>query len=132
MDCLIRVESHEDPIAQDANLEEYQEAWAVSPLLHTRLMTMVKDISFNIVDSTEGNGIEAWRLLSRKWNPTTHARCAQLVAEIISFRISRNEEVLSSLVKWEAKISTLQRDHKETMSDKMKIGCLLMVLPKSL
>lgn len=35
-------------------------------------------------------------------------------------------------MKWEAKISTLQRDHKETMFEKMKIGCIFMVFPKSL
>ena len=44
VDCLIPVESHEDPIPPGANLKEFQDTWTISPILHTRLMTMVKDV----------------------------------------------------------------------------------------
>ena len=72
----------------------------------------MRDVPVNIVESIGGIGIEAWRLFSRKWHPMTHAGCSQLVADIISFRTTKSDEVLSAQAKWEAEIAILQRDHK--------------------
>ena len=128
-DCLVRIETLEFPIPVSMDLQDVNPLWELSPLLASRLTGLTRGVSFSMVESTEGNGIEAWRLLSKKYNPTTHARCAQLVFDIMSFRISKSGDVLASLVKWEAEIASLQRDHQEVLSDKLKIGFLLNVLP---
>ena len=131
-DSLIKIETVESPIPASMDLQDFNPLWELSPLLASRLTGLTRDVSFCMAESTEGNGIEAWRLLSKKYNPTTHARCVHLVSDIISFRISKSDDVLTSLVKREAKIASLQSDHKEVLSGKLKTGFLLTVLPQKL
>ena len=128
-DTLVNAEGEENELTLERLGEQTK---LLTPLLYSRLMTLMRDMSFSIVETTDGNGVEAWRLLSRKFNPTTHARCVQMVTEIISHKIHKNEEVLTSLVKWEAKVVALARDHKEVFSEKLKIGFLMKIFPQGL
>lgn len=80
---------------------------------------------FSIVESCDGNGLEAWRILSKKYTPTTHARCVQLMAAIISSKIGKSEEVLGAIVRWGAMVSTPSKDHQEHLSEKLKLAFLL-------
>ncbi len=47
-------------------------------------------------------------------------------------KITKNEEVLSALVRWEAMISTLARDHKEVLSERVRTALLVRILPDKL
>ena len=85
-----------------------------------------------MVESAEGNGIEAWRLLSQKYNPRTHSRCLQLVRSISNFRVPRMDDVLTGLVRWEAPVAMPARDHKEVLSEKLRTALMISILPQTL
>ena len=96
---------------------DYQSALDNQHILHARLVSLMPGVSFTIVESSGGEGIEAWRLFSEKYNPRTHSRCVQLVLGITDHKIARLEDVLASVVRWEAQVAFLARDHKETLSE---------------
>ena len=76
-----------------------------------------------------------WKLgvfYRRRYNPRTHSRCVQLVNSIINYKVHRVEDVLSSLVRWESLIAVLARDHKEVLSEKMRVALLVKILPNAL
>ena len=100
--------------------------------MHNRLLSLVSSTSFQIVQSCDGNGLEAWRLLSRRFNPTTPASCVSLMTQIINFKVARTEEVLSAIVRWDALVMSLERDHGEQLSEKMRVAFLLKAVPTSL
>ena len=76
--------------------------------------------------------MESWRLLAQKYNPRTHARCVQMLRKIGTFTISKMEDVLSGTVRWEGMVAVLARDHKEVLSDKIRIALLISILPNGL
>lgn len=88
----------------------YQEALDMQHIAHARLVSLTTGVSFLIVESSAGSGLDAWRLLSQKYNPRTHSQCVQLVNNIINYKIHRVEDVLSSLVRWESLVAMLARD----------------------
>ena len=57
---------------------DYQLALDLQHVLHARLVSLTTGVSFTIVESSNGEGIEAWRLLSQKHNPRTHSRWSNL------------------------------------------------------
>lgn len=95
-DTLANAEGEENELTVDRLGVETKQ---LTPMFYSRPMTLMRDVSLSIVEATNGNGVEAWRLLPRDFNPTTHARCVQMVTEIISHKFHKNEEVFTSLGK---------------------------------
>ena len=110
----------------------YQEALDLQHVIHARLVALTTGVSFTIVESSAGSGLEAWRLLAQKYNPRTHSRCVQLVNSIINYKIHRIDDVLTGLVRWESMVAMLARDHKEVLSEKMQVALLVKILPNTL
>ena len=73
-----------------------------------------------IVESSQGNGVEAWRQLSQTYDPMTDARFAHLVISVVGSRLAKNADVQFSLVSWERQMLRIEKDHKETISPKIK------------
>ena len=93
-----KAEVSDSPIRAESVLEgdpNFQEALDLQHVINARLVSMTTNVSFALVESVEGNGIEAWRLLSQKYKPRAHSRCVQLVRKIGNFSISRMADVLS-------------------------------------
>lgn len=98
-EAMLRAEAeitHIDTRLMDPN---WIEAFVLSPALHTRLLSLTSGVSFQVVHATNGNGLEAWRQLATKFNPTTPASCVSLMTQIINFRITTSEDVLSAIVR---------------------------------
>ena len=131
-DAMLRAEAEIVPIDTQRMDPNWAEALYLSPALHTRLLSLTSGVSFQVVNATNGNGLEAWRLLAKKFNPTTPASCVALMTQIINFRITKSEDVLSAIVRWESLLTTLSRDHKEELSETMKIAFLLKAPPTAL
>ena len=45
---------------------DYQAAFDIQHILHARLVSLTTGVSFTIMESSSGEGIEAWRVLSQK------------------------------------------------------------------
>lgn len=128
------LETSEVPVQPEKVLEtdpSYQEALGLQYSLHSRLVSLTTGVSFAIVESSGSYGLEAWRLLTQKYNPRTHAGCVQMLRRIGTFSIPKVEDVLTGIVRWESMVAILARGHKEVLSDKMRMALLISILPTS-
>ena len=79
------------------------------------------------------NGLEAWRTLSKRYDPMTSMRGLQVMMKVmLPPKIGKNHDVQSHINRWEGWVHTLKRDFKETVSDMMKIGILIHMVPDQL
>ena len=83
----------------------------LSAVLHSRLVGFTSKEALPIFGSTQGNGIEAWRQLSRRFDPQTDARLASLIMNIIGFKMDKTHDIQASLVSWGAALLPLHCDH---------------------
>ena len=81
----------------------------LSATLQARLITLTSKEAFSIVNACEGQGIGAWTQLVKRYDPQTDARFANLVYGLISFRVSKGQDVQTEMVKWEAMLPALGR-----------------------
>ena len=103
----------------------------LSATLHGRLISVTQKEAWTIATSCNGEGIEAWRQLAQRFDPQTDAIFANLVRGLIGFRIAdKGQDVQTEMVKWEAMLSAMERDHSENFSPKMRRCLLLSILPK--
>ena len=77
---------------------------------------------------TRGNGCEAWRFLNIRNDPLTDDRFASLIMAIVNFKI-KGKDIQSGLVQWEQLILSLEQDHEEKLSPKLRRAFLMNVLP---
>ena len=79
------------------------------------------------------NGLETWRVLAKRYNPMTPMRGLQLMLKtMLPGKIKKGEDVQAKINQWEGHVNALQRDYKETVSDMMKIGILIHMMPEDL
>ena len=96
--------------------------------LYSRLISVTTGEAFRMVDMTEGNGREAWRLLNQRYDPQADARLASLIIAIVNFRI-KGKDIQSGLVQWEQMILSLEQDHEEKLNPKLRRAFMMNVLP---
>ena len=100
--------------------------------MYNRLIACTSGLAFQIVESvSDYNGLEAWRLLAKQFDPKTDARLTNLVMSIIGHKI-KGKNVQAGLITWEGWLLQLQRDHHEDLSEKLKRAFLMNVLPTAL
>ena len=104
----------------------------LSATLQSRLITVTGKEAFAIVSAAEGQGVEAWRQLSQRFDPQTDARFALLLIALVSFKIGKTQDVQSGLVRWETMLLALERGHNEKFSPKIRRALLLNILPTAL
>ena len=71
----------------------------LSATLQARLISVTAKEASAIVNATEGQGIEAWRQLGKRFDPQTDARFALLLISLVSFKIVKGQDVQSELVR---------------------------------
>lgn len=106
----------------------------MSTMLYNRLIHHLKGPALTIHQTVIGeNGLEVWRRLSRRYNPMTPMRGMQIMLKVmLPPKIGKNQDVHAQVNKWEGLINTLERDYKEVVSDMMKIGLLIHMMPDDL
>ena len=109
-----------------------EEQIALSGTLYARLIGITSKQSFTMVESTQGNGLEAWRLMAHRFNPTTYARFVSLILQLVKWKVTRNGDVQSGILQWESLLSSIERDHKVEIPVKLKAAFLLNILPGAL
>ena len=129
VDFVGAFEGREDPIdhIHEYTLTQNQ----LSTNMYNRLISCTTGTAFQIVESVPHfNGIEAWRLLNFQYDPKTDARLTALVLSIIGHNI-KGKDIQAGLLLWEAQLLSLERDHQEQFSPKIKRALLMNVLPTS-
>ena len=64
-----------------------------------------------------------------RFDPQTDARFALLLIAVVSYKIGAKQDVQSGLVKWETLLLSLERDHNEKLSPKIRRALLLNISP---
>ena len=76
------------------------------------------------------NGLEVWRLLNKRYSPVTPMRGIQLMLKVTNpGKILKGRDIQTCINKWEGYMNTLVRDYKETISNRMRIGILVRMMP---
>eukprot|EP00973_Karenia_brevis_P017227 2365900-Karenia_brevis.AAC.1 len=79
-----------------------------------------------VVNASQNEGLEAWRQLCLLFESRIRARYAGLLAEVLSLKMTG--DVGERLEAWERLVLRWQAQSKETLSDNLRIGIVLMQL----
>ena len=74
-----------------------------------------------VLTNKEGEGFEAWRALVNKYEPTSKASVVGKLTEILRTPF----DLLDALTTFERKIMIYEAQSRETISDSLKIGCVI-------
>ena len=103
---------------------------AASAQLYWMLLMICKGAALNIVFlAGDSEGLEAWRLLTEKYEPKMRTRFAGQLMSIWSF--SLQGDTAERITAWEREIATYERDSGKVLDDEIKIGTFLLRLPES-
>ena len=98
-----------------------------------QIAMLMKGESMQIMHNSNFSGTEAWRRLTKRYSPTTPVRGLQLMMSVVSpQKITKGNKVLEMIERWETKILALERDFNERLSERMKAGVLLNMMPGDL
>jgi hypothetical protein len=103
-------------------------------MVYNRLIPYLSGGALAIHQSVpEECGHEVWRLLHKRFNPTTPMRGIQMMLRVMNpGRVPKGQDVQTFISKWEGQVNALERDCKEKVSDRMKIGILIRMMPDDL
>ena len=103
----------------------------LSAVLQARLISLTAKEASSIVVASQGWGCEAWRQLTRRYDPQTDARFASLIINLVVFLIGKTQFFQTALVQREALLLSLERGHAEALRPKMRRVLHLNILPES-
>ena len=82
---------------------------------------------------TSMNGLEAWGRLYRRYNPVTPARALQAVISVLTpGKVKDQRDLTNEIEKWEGRLLLIQREYKETLSERMKIAAVTSMCPSEI
>ncbi|CAK0864353.1 unnamed protein product, partial [Prorocentrum cordatum] len=127
-------------------IEGAQEAHGGVPELVTKINQLYAALISTTADGSEsndlvtgapdGNGLEAWRKLHRRWDPTTGPRKRLILRSIISPPKCNAEELGSALEKWIQQIGKYERRQGEDglaeLPEDIKMAALEMLVPQDI
>ena len=100
----------------------------VAAELYHMLIFFVRGKALQLVlKAGEDEGLEAWRLLIRRYEPRDNATCVGKLVEILSS--SFEGELMDKITEFERKVSMWEAEAKEAFSDKLRIGVVVKGLP---
>ena len=85
-----------------------------------------------IMHNSNFSGTESWRRLTKRSSPTTQVWLQLMMSVVSPQKITKGNEVLEMIERWETKVLALERDFNEKLSDKTKAGVLLNMMPGDL
>ena len=101
--------------------------------LYTLMCSLVENDPLVIVENTpDGQGLEAWRRLSKRYDPFTGGRKRSLLDKIIKPEQVKLNQLLTSLEAWEKQVTVYEQRNKKTLDEDIKISALTSMCPKVL
>ena len=129
-------EAQTDEILEDVIADEFGEDAGAkyATAVYNRLIHHLKGPALTIHQGVVNeNGLEAWRALTKRYNPTTPMRGLELMLKVVvPGKAKKGEDVQTRINKWEGHLNALKRDYNENVSDMMKIGILINMMPDDL
>ena len=110
----------------DLRLEEWASAElksAAAEFYHALILFRKGKALKIALTNKEGEGFEAWRALVSKYEPTSKASVVGKLAEIL--RMPFDGDHLDARTTFERKIMIFEAQSRETISDSLKIGCVI-------
>eukprot|EP00974_Lingulodinium_polyedra_P044531 4272323-Lingulodinium_polyedra.AAC.1 len=123
----------EDADARDPDgIRDDLERWSAA--LKNRLAQGLEGAAYVVQSAVEGsNGFETWRRVVKKYDPKTPTRAMQLMVRVmVPGKLKKNEDVGTAIARWESKLVALERDYRERVSERMKVGILISMVPDDL
>ena len=125
--------TQEDPILQaevDAIIENASE---ISEGLYSALAQLTEQEALDIVKNCpRGNGLEAWRRLTRRFDPQTVGRKRALLGKILAPGVSKMSDLSASIEQWEERVRQYQDRSRESLSEDVRAGILIEMAPEQL
>ena len=101
--------------------------------MDNQIAMLMRGESIHIMHNSNFSGTEARRRLTKRCSPTTPVRGLQLMMSVVSpKKVTKGNKVLEMIDRWETKVLALERDFNEKLSDKMKAGVQLNMMPGDL
>ena len=121
-----RFGSEADPTDQVTDLEDkMHQVFAV-------LMQVTEGEANDVVCNSSGMGLEAWRKLTRRWNPLTGSRLRNLLRHVISPGRASLTELPGALERWEEQVSKYRNSKNQQGQSRDIPEAILMAALESL
>ena len=96
------------------------------------LMQVTEGEANDIVCNSGGMGLEAWRKLTRRWNPLTGSRLRNLLRHVISPGRASLTELPGALERWEEQVSKYRNSKNQQGQSRDILEDILMAVLESL
>ena len=106
--------------------------------IYTALTQLCEGESLDIVKNVGSkSGLEAWRKLTRRYDPTTVNRRRNLMSSILSPGSFKVNELLAAIERWEEQVRQFERrrnayGERKPIDDEIKAGILQQMCPENL
>ena len=105
-----------------------EESRTSASLLHSALIATAQGAALTVVRRAgSGEGLEAWRLLVRKYEPRTKQTKVVRLLEVLNTSI-QGPDILDALERFEESITEYEKEAKKTFDDDIKIGVVIRAL----
>eukprot|EP00971_Amphidinium_carterae_P338260 6475513-Amphidinium_carterae.1 len=103
----------------------------LSTQMYFALVMVCKDCALNVVRLSErNNGVEAYRLLLRRYDPRTRTRGLTRLSKIINPQWPADGGLLDAIISWEKEIKDYEALTRDNLSDAMKCAVLTEHAPE--
>ena len=134
MRAVVEARSGEEAAVTELDIK--LEAWdsaerrCVAADFHHALILFCKGKALKVVlTNKEGEGFEAWRALVSKYEPTSKASGVWKLAKI--FRLPLEGDLFDAITTFVRKVMICEAQSHETISDSLKIGCVIAGMSQS-
>ena len=127
-----------DAFGKDSDDDEVDGIDDMVAQLHMALQQLTTGEPFDLTQNVEkGNGLECWRKLARRYDPSTGGRKRNLLKQVLSPGRCKLEELAGAMERWEEAVSRYGRrkdddGNREYLSDSVKMAALESLLPVEL
>ena len=99
--------------------------------LYDALTMLLKGEPFTVARGVaDMNGVEAWRRIYQKYNPSTPAAALTALMHVMApGRVKHQKDLAARIEDWQVQVDNLAKDHGEVLSENMKIAALLQMVP---
>ena len=123
-----------DILQADLLTVDPQQGPKIAVMIYNRLVLHLKGDAFTVHQGVAAeNGLEVWRRLVQRFAPTSPMRGLQLMLRVVAPSPATGEDdVPVAIGRWERDVTALERDYKEVLSDRMRVGILVKMIPRDL
>ena len=130
-DALVAAEASVEDLAEEVDLDPAMEQRS-GELYDILCQVCIGEALVLVRSVADLEGVRAWQVLFRKYNPKTMARGLRMMLEVVNpFKIKELAEVETAVAKCEEKARALAAQFEESLSDRMKMAILTSMLPRA-